>query len=84
MTNDFNSRPREGANLTVAGEDSGHYYFNSRPREGANPWVSGQMCIGKQFQFPPPRGGELEHQPLIPHDENFNSRPREGANLSQG
>ena len=32
----FNSRPREGANLSTLSSFSTSSYFNSRPREGAN------------------------------------------------
>ena len=33
-----------------------------------------------QFQFPPPRGGELKCHDARSIDFYFNSRPREGAN----
>ena len=33
---DFNSRPREGANLERGVAADSRHYFNSRPREGAN------------------------------------------------
>ena len=54
---DFNSRPREGANLQRRKTWQVFNDFNSRPREGAN------CCFlryrpGTEFQFPPPRGGE--------------------------
>ena len=34
-------------------------YFNSRPREGANFKQKPVNIVLYQFQFPPPRGGEL-------------------------
>ena len=60
----------------------GNINFNSRPREGANLPQSLRQNT-RQFQFPPPRGGERVTICIGRHRiKNFNSRPREGANFA--
>ena len=78
--NDFNSRPREGANsCTVVGK-SIYRNFNSRPREGANRRDADATDGGHAISIPAPARGRTDfpNQDEVPG--NFNSRPREGAN----
>ena len=54
--NNFNSRPREGANLTAKRQKFNPDHFNSRPREGANAVL--ELCqFGGAISIPAPARG---------------------------
>ena len=78
----FNSRPREGANAALQRLGYTVKDFKSRPREGANNFRLRALRGRFEFQFPPPRGGELfPFGMVLGFGIDFNSRPREGANI---
>ena len=77
----FNSRPREGANLAVAPLIEKHSHFNSRPREGANFTYIYTHPSALNFNSRPREGANSVAGFLPFAIINFNSRPREGANL---
>ena len=76
----FNSRPREGANVFLAGHvDEGHISIPA-PARGRTDVNGGALTLDGISIPAPARGrtGRTEHQRL--HRPDFNSRPREGAN----
>ena len=76
--NDFNSRPREGANVSKSRSSSSANSFQFPPPRGGERFMQGKQFENASFQFPPPRGGEPGGNPVTDIDDISIPAPARG------